>query len=202
MTIKIPPWFTSKFPEETMEKFCHEEWCLEFFRQVISVKGRSIFFTGTPGSGKTQKDRYFLKFFAPFETVIKWDTGKDDVQLIFSLDKPIRFLVPFGCHLEMRGDLPGDYEIIPVPVPEMMFTLIRPGAINVISLRNFFLEEKNLKNYVRSMFKGFLLKLRLDQFKAWLPAVFDMDEAHVILGNLRIDSTAEGNRPARILQTS
>jgi hypothetical protein len=70
--------------------------------------------------------------------------------------------------------------------------MIRPGAINIISLRNFFLEEKNLKRYVRAMFGGFLLHLRLDRFKTWLPAVMSVDEAHVILGNLRIDRSPDG----------
>lgn len=194
MTIKIPPWFTSQFDEEKMRRFCHEEWCLEFFKQVIAVKGMSIFFTGTPGSGKSQKDRYFLQYFAPFETVLKWDTGKDDIQLVFTLGKPIQILIPWGCQFEMRGELPAEYVITPVPTPEMMFRLIKPGWINIISLRNFFLEEKTLKAYVRAMFRNFLLRLRLDEFKDWLPAVLDADEAHVLLGNLRIDASIDGKQ--------
>lgn len=192
--IKIPPWFTSKFSADKMKKFCHEEWCLEFFKQVIAVHGMSLFFTGTPGSGKTQKERYFLQYFAPFETVIKWDTGKDDLQLMFTLGIPVQVLIPYGCHFEIRGDMPCDYIVTPVPVPGLMFDLIRPGWVNIISLRNFFLEEKNLKRYVREMFRGFLLRLRLDQYKAWLPAVLSVDEAHVILGNMRIDSSTDGKQ--------
>jgi len=194
MSIKIPPWFTAQFEEVKMQKFCHEEWCLEFFEQVVMRKGTSIFFTGSPGSGKSQKDRYFLQYFAPFETIIKWDTGKDDIQLVFTLDRPIQVLIPYGCSFEMRGTLPKDYIITPVPVPEIMFRLIKSGYINIISLRNYFIDEKNLKAYVRAMFKGFLLRLRLDQFDGWLPALLDLDEVHVILGNLRIDSSSDGKQ--------
>ncbi|MFA4859167.1 hypothetical protein [Methanoregula sp.] len=177
-----------------MRKFCHEEWCLEFFKQVIQTKGTSIFFTGTPGSGKSQKDRYFLQYFAPFETVIKWDTGKDDIQLCFTLGKPVQILIPLGCKFEMRGEVPAEYVITPVPIPEITWRLIKPGWINIISMRNYYLDEKNLKSDVRAMFKNFLLRLRLDEFKNWLPAVFDADEAHVILGNLRIDASADGKQ--------
>ena len=194
MTIKIPPWFTNKFPPEKMEKFCHEEWCLEFFRQVIAKHGTSIFFTGTPGSGKSQKDRYFLQYFAPFETIIKWDTGKGDIQLLFDMGIPIRVLVPWGCKFEMRGPVPPDIEVVPVPVPSMMFRLIKPKVINIISLRNYFLDEKNLKTYVGDMYKNFLLRLRLGEFDEWLPATNDNDEAHVVLGNLRIDSSSDGKQ--------
>jgi hypothetical protein len=154
----------------------------------------SIFFTGTPGSGKSQKDRYFLQYFAPFETIIKWDTGKDDIQLLFNMGIPIRVLIPWGCKFEMRGEIPPDIEIIPVPTPGMMFNQIKPKQINIISLRNYFIDEKNLKAYVREMYKNYLLRLRLGEFDEWLPAVNDNDEAHVVLGNLRIDSSAEGKQ--------
>lgn len=191
---RVPPWFTEAFPADKMEAFCHTEWCRQFFKQVISRKGTSMYFTGTPGSGKTQKDRYFLQYFAPFETIIKWDTGKDDIQLAFTLGKPIQILIPIGCHFDMRGEIPEDCEITPVPVPEYMFRLIKPGYVNIISVRNYFIEEKALKTYVREMFRNFLLKLRLGDFDAWLPAALSADEAHVLLGNLRIDNSADGKQ--------
>lgn len=187
-----------------MDRFCATPWCIALFRQVIAVKGSSLFLTGNPGSGKSQKKRHFLKYFAPFETVIDWDTGKDDLQLMFTLGKPIRILIPYGCKMELRGEPPVPVQVVPVPTPELFFDMIEPGSINVISLRNYFLDEKNLKRYVRQMFKSFLLKLRLNRFKAWLPAVMAVDEAHVILGNLRIDKSTEamqtGQDAANILK--
>ena len=196
---KIPPWFTNAFPPEKMKVFCETEWCRQFFKQVIARKGTSMFFTGTPGSGKTQKDRYFLQYFAPFETIIKWDTGKDDIQLLFTLGKPIQILVPIGCQFEMSGEIPENCEITPVPVPEYMFRLIKPGYINVISVRNYFIEPSNLKAYVRAMFRNFLLKLRLGDFDAWLPAALSADEAHDLLGNLRIDNSADGKMTGQVV---
>lgn len=196
---KIPPWFTDRFPEEKMEAFCSTRWCRQFFKQVIARHGTSMYFTGTPGSGKTQKDRYFLQYFAPFETIIKWDTCKDDIQLVFDLGKPIQVLVPIGHHFEMFGEIPENCIITPVPVPEFMFRLIKPGYVNIISIRNAFIDTKNLKKYVRAMFKNFLLKLRMGDFDSWLPATFSADEAHVLLGNLRIDNSADGKKTGQDL---
>jgi len=194
MSIKIPPWFTSRFPEERMQKFCHSEFGLELFKQFLSIKGSSLFIMGNPGSGKSQKEKYFTELLCEIETIISWDTGKDDVLPYFNFGKPIQFLIPYGCELKIKGNLPVECIITPVMAPEMFFDFIRKDWINIISIRNFFQDEKELKKYVRAMFKGFLLKARKGEFASWTPATFVADEAHVIMGSLRIDKSSESQQ--------
>ena len=149
-----------------MDMFCHSEFGLELFKQFIAIKGTSMFITGNPGSGKSQKEKYFTELLAPFETVISWDTGKDDILPYFTFGKPIQFLIPFGCHLDILGDLPVECVVTPVLAPEQFFDLIRKDWINVLSIRNFFVDEREMKKYVKDMLKGFLLKARLGQFSS------------------------------------
>jgi hypothetical protein len=78
-------------------------------------------------------------------------------------------------------------EILPVPAPELYFDFIKKDWINIIAVRNFFLDETEMKRYVRAMFKGFLRRLRLDEFEAWTPAVIDLDEAHAVMGSDRFE---------------
>jgi hypothetical protein len=67
--------------------------------------------------------------------------------------------------------------------------MIKPGWINILSIRNFFLEEDEMKKYVRAMFNRFLLRARLNEFAAWTPATIDLDEAHAIVGSGKIDNS-------------
>lgn len=194
MSIKIPPWFTKQFSEERMQSFCHSEIGLELFKQFIAIKGTSMFITGNPGSGKSQKSDYFIELLCPFETIIFWDTGKEDVLPLFNFGKPIQFLIPFGCRLDIKGDLPVECIITPVMAPECFFDLVKKDWINIISIRNFFADEREMKIYVKKMFKGFLLKARLGQFEAWTPAAIVADEAHAIMGSLRIDRSVEAQQ--------
>ncbi len=194
MSIRIPPWFTNKFPEERMQKFCHSEFGLELFKQFLSIVGTHMFIIGNPGSGKSQKLAYFIELLCRLETIIYWDTGKDDVLPLFNFGKPIQFLIPFGCKMEIRGDLPVECIITPVMAPEHFFDNIKKDWINVISIRNFFIDEKEMKKYVRAIFKNFLLKARLGQFDSWTPATIVADEAHAIMGSLRIDKSTEAQQ--------
>jgi hypothetical protein len=197
MSIKIPPWFTSRFPEERMKKFCHSQFGLELFKQFLSIVGTHLFIIGNPGSGKSQKINYFLELLCRLETIIYWDTGKDDVLPLFNFGKPVQFLIPYGCNLEIKGELPVECIITPVLDPGMYFDLIKKDWINIISVRNFFSEEKELKKYVKAIFKGFLLKARKGMFSAWTPASIVADEAHVIMGSLRIDKSQESQETGR-----
>ncbi len=194
MSIKIPPWFTNQFTDERMEKFCHSEFGLELFKQFIAIKGTSMFITGNPGSGKSQKEKYFSELLAQFETLIPWDTGKEDILPYFNFGKPIQFLIPYGCRLDVKGDLPVECQVTPVMAPEQFFEHIRKDWINIISVRNFFVDEKEMKKYVKDIFRGFLLKARLGQFESWTPAVIVADEAHAIMGSLRIDRSVEAQQ--------
>lgn len=177
-----------------MQKFCHSEFGLELFKQFLAMVGTHMFIMGNPGSGKSQKLAYFIELLCRLETIIYWDTGKDDVLPLFNFGKPIQFLIPFGCKLEIRGDLPVECIITPVMAPEQFFDNIRKDWINVISVRNFFIDEKEMKKYVRAMFKGFLLKARLGSFIGWTPAAIVADEAHAIMGSLRIDKSQESQQ--------
>jgi hypothetical protein len=194
MSIRIPPWFTDKFPEERMQKFCHSEFGLELFKQFLSIVGTHMFIMGNPGSGKSQKLDYFIELLCELETIIYWDTGKDDMLPLFNFGKPIQILIPYGCTLEIKGDLPVECIITPVMAPELFFDNIQKDWINIISVRNFFIEEREMKKYVRAIFKGFLLKARLGQFDSWTPAAIVVDETHAIMGSLRIDKSAEAQQ--------
>jgi hypothetical protein len=195
MSIRIPPWFTSQFPKERMERFCDPgSGGPDLFSQFLAIKGTHMFIMGNPGSGKSQKSYYFIELLCPFETIIYWDTGKDDALPLFNLGKPIQFLIPYGCKLEVKGDLPVECHIVPVMAPELFFDKIKKDWINIISVRNFFNDEKEMKRYVREMFKGFLLKARTRKFESWTPATIVADEAHAIMGSLRIDRSYESQQ--------
>jgi hypothetical protein len=172
-----------------IERFLHSEFGLELYQQFLIRKGVSAFITGVPDSGKTQLDTYLLEWLAPLETIVKWDTGKGDILPLFNFGKPIQFLIPYGCKLEIRGVMPCEYIITPVMAPELYFRMIKKDWINIISVRNFFVEEDEMKKYVRDMFNNFLLSARLDEFADWTPAVIDLDEAHAIVGSGRIDKS-------------
>ena len=189
MSIKVAPWFTKLYPQERIDRLVHSEFGLEFYQQFLMRKGVSMFITGVPDSGKTNLDTYILEWLAPLETIIKWDTGKEDILPLFNFGRPIQFLIPYGCELEIRGKMPCDFIITPVMAPELFFNMIRPGWINIFSIRNFFLEENEMKKYVRAIFQKFLLRARLDEFEEWTPAVIDLDEAHAIVGSGRIDKS-------------
>jgi len=189
MSIKVAPWFTRLFPPERVERLVHSEFGLEFYQQFLIRHGVSMFITGVPDSGKTQLDCYILEWLCQLETIVKWDTGKEDILPLFNFGKPIQFLIPWGCKLIIRGKMPCECIITPVMAPELYFSMIRKDWINILSIRNFFLEEEEMKKYVRAIFRHFSLRARLDEFDGWVPACIDLDEAHAIVGSGRIDKT-------------
>lgn len=195
----IPPWYLKacqdcpgSITDEDIEKFTHSPFWNEFFKQVIQRSGMHVFIMGQTYGGKTQKLRHLLKWITPKETIIWIDTGKPgDLQLMLTLGKPVRVLVPYGCRLELRGDLPCEVEIVPVFDPIQYWQEIRKGQVNIISLSNFFLEENNHRAYVRQMFRNFILNAKLGKFKGITPCTIAADEAQSILGSGRVNASAE-----------
>jgi hypothetical protein len=185
MSIVVPPWFIQRYPVEDIEWLLHSEFGLEFYQQFLIHKGISMFITGVPESGKTQLDLWVLKWLKELETIVKWDTGKDDILPLFNFGKPIQFLIPYGCHFEIKGPLPCEVVITPVLAPELYLDYIRRDWINILCIRNFFIDEIEMKKYVRDIFRGFLRRARLNEFEGWSPATIDLDEAHAVMGSDR-----------------
>lgn len=192
MSIKIAPWFMKRFPEEDFKKLGHSEAFLEYYQQFLIRKGVSKFITGRPDSGKTAKLRHHLKWLSRLETIIWFDTGKPgDLQLMLTLGKPVQVLIPYGCRIEFRGKIPCEVTVIPVMDPVLYWNFIRKDCINVISICNYFLDEKNFKRYTREMFKNYILNSKLGGHSHFTPASICLDEAHSILGSGRVDASAE-----------
>lgn len=195
----IPPWYLNacrdcpeSISEADLEKFIHSPFWNEFFKQVINKNGMHIFLMGQTYSGKSQKSRHLLKWIAPKETIIDIDTGKPgDMQLMFTLGKPVQILVPYGCRLELRGTLPCETIITPIFDPKQYWNEIKKGWINIISLQNFFLEEDNHRRYVRQIFKNYLLDAKLGKHKHFTPCTIRADEAQSILGSGRVTASQE-----------
>jgi len=193
----IPPWYLKAcracgIPETDIEKFIHSPFWNEFFKQVINKNGMHIFDMGQTYSGKSQKARHVCKWIVAKETLIYIDTGKPgDLQLMLTLGKPVLILIPYGCRLELRGEIPCQYEILPVFDPKQIIREIRKGWVNIISLQNFFLDEDNHRRYVRQMFKNYLLEAKLGQHKHFTPCTWLADEAQSILGSGRVTASAE-----------
>jgi hypothetical protein len=193
----IPPWYLKAcrdcgISEADIEKFIHSPFWNEFFKQVINKNGMHIFPMGQTYSGKSQKVRHFLKWIAPKETIIYIDTGKPgDMQLMFTLGKPVQILVPYGCRLELRGTVPCEYIITPVFDPKQYWNEIKKDWINIISLQNFFLEPDNHHRYVRQMFRNYLLDAKLGKHKHFTPCTIVADEAQSILGSGRVTASTE-----------
>lgn len=195
----IPPWYLKacrqcpdSITEEDIEKFLHSPFWNEFAKQVIFRNGMHIFIMGQTYSGKSQKSRHFLKWIAPKETIIDIDTGKPgDMPLMFTLGKPVQILIPYGCRLDIRGDVPCEIQITPVFDPLQYWQEIKKGWINIISLQNFFLSEDNHRRYIRQMFKNYLLNAKLGHHKPFTPCTIRADEAQSILGSGRVTASAE-----------
>lgn len=168
--------------------FLHSEFALEFYQQFLIRKGVSGFIVGVPDSGKTQLGLWFIKWLKELEKIIVWDTGKDDILPLFLMGKPIQILIPWGCHMEIRGRLPCPVTITPVPAPELFFDIVEDrNSITIISVRNFFLDDEvNLKRYVYNMFKDFSRRLRLNEF-SWTPGTINLDEAYAVMGSDRFE---------------
>lgn len=195
MSVKIPPWFMKLYPGENFDRICKSSFFLEYYRQFLIRKGVSRFITGRPDSGKTQKLRYHLKWLAPLETPIWFDTGKPgDLQLLLTLGKPVQILIPHGCRLEIVGKSPAPIEVMTIPDPVLYWKFIKKDHVNIISICNFFLDDGNFKRYTRAMFKNYILNSKLGGHSHFTPACLCIDEAHAILGSGRVDSSADAKQ--------
>lgn len=195
----IPPWYLKacqdcpeSISDADLDKFLHSPFWNEFFKQVINRNGMHVFIMGQTYGGKTQKKRHLLKWIAPKETIIDIDTGKPgDLQLMLTLGKPVQILIPYGCRLELRGDIPCEVEITPIFDPLQYWKEIKKGWVNIISLQNFFLNSENHHRYIRQMFKNYLLNAKLGHHKHFTPCTICADEAQSILGSGRVTASAE-----------
>lgn len=202
MSIKIPPWFMNLYPGEDFKTLCKSSAFLEYYQQFLIRKGISKFITGRPDSGKSQKLRHHLKWLAPLETPIWFDTGKPgDFQLMLTLGKPVNILIPYGCRFELRGKCPCEVEVTPIPDPALYFPAIKRDYINVISVCNYFLEESNFRKYTRAIFKNYILNSKLGGHSHFTPACICVDEAHSILGSGRANAETDAKQTGQELAT-
>lgn len=198
----IPKWFIDKYPKNKVNQLFQsdEGFGFEFFWQVLNMHGCHISIIGMTRSGKTGKKHSVLWWLSRIETIITFDTGKPgDIEPLFDSENedtrfitPIQVLIPFGCKFDIEGIPEGrEYIITPVISPEDLLDQIKPNWINIISLRNYFLDERNLKKYLIRVFKGFDLRARKGEFDRWCPASMDFDEAHAMMGTQGVDPDAE-----------
>lgn len=205
MTYQISPWVREQYPAGFFDQlFALEEGLgAEIVNRILMEKGGHISIIGNSRSGKTEKKKWMqLQLVRIGETLIEFDTGKPgDIECYFDnpnpaarFNKPVTVLIPMEgpCKFEVTGvpeNIP--VTIIRVPAPEMYWDLIRPGEINIISLRNYFQDTKALKRYMRRMLAGFALRARLGHFHKWTPAILSIDEAHEAAGSQSVDRQQE-----------
>lgn len=194
---RIPPWYVKAcrecgIQEEDIEKFLHSPFYNEFYKQVIGVNGLHILLMGQTMSGKSQKLRHLLKWIAPKETIIYFDTGKPgDMELMLTLGRPVQILIPYGCKIELRGKLPCEVQITPVFAPDLYWQEIKKGWVNIISVINFFLVEDNHRKYIRQMYHNYLLDARTGKHAHFTPSTTAADESQSILGSGRVKASQE-----------
>ena len=82
-------------------------------------------------------------------------------------------------------------QVTPVMSPGYYFDLIKPGWINIISLRNYFSEDKALKQYLIEMFHGFDQRARQQEFSRFCPCTISIDEAHSMMGTQSVNTDSE-----------
>lgn len=198
----IPDWFMKKFPKDRLDRLfkSQEGFGKEFFYKFLILHGAHLFIIGNTRSGKTEKKQSVEWWLSKYETIIEFDTGKPgDIEAYFDspnpetkFNIPVQILIPYGCDFEIRG-VPEDLEIkiTPVMAPELYFDLIEPRWINIISLRNYFLDESNLKKYQVQMFKRFDQRARLGEFNRFCPCAMSFDEAHSMMGTQSVNTDAE-----------
>jgi hypothetical protein len=205
MTFELSPYLKENFPEGFLDALFNldEGLGFELFHQVLNKKGMHIGIFGDSRSGKTEKGKWMdLNFSRMGETLIVLDTGKEgDIECYFWNDnprarfnKPVTVLVPYEgqCKFEVRGVPPEiPVHVLSVPAPELYLEFIRPGEINIISLRNYFRDVRKLKQYMKRIFFNFSLDARLGKFRKWTPATLKIDEAHEAAGGSSVSDDTD-----------
>jgi hypothetical protein len=202
MSEQIPPWFRAKYPAERIERLQNAPEGFGFaLYKILTRHGKHIFDIGSTDSGKSQKKFYFNWWLCQLETIIEFDSGKPgDIEPYFDspdektkFNKPIQILIPWGMSFSLKGKIPPDlvYKVTPMMSPEQYFTSIEPGWINIISVRNYFDNDSEMKQYLIRMFKGFELQARLGQLSYFCPAEIVFEEAHIMMGGSRVNKDSE-----------
>jgi hypothetical protein len=197
----IPEWFLNKYPKHKLDKLftSDEGFGFTFFWEFLNLSAH-LFIMGSTRSGKTEKKQSVQWWLSRLETIIEFDSGKPgDIEAYFDspnpdtkFNSPVQVLIPWGCQFDIQG-VPKDleYKITPIMAPEQFFDNIEPGWINIISLRNYFLEEKNLKRYLIQIFNRFDQRARLGEFNRFCPCTMSFEEAHSMMGTQSISTDIE-----------
>lgn len=196
----VSPHIRAQFPDGFWDNLLSLEDGLgyEIYNEILNKKGAHISNVANSRGGKSERKKLFLLWLSRMgETIIEFDTGKPgDTEPFFWNDnpdarfnKPVRVLIPYegGCRFDITG-VPDEIQVsvVPVPAPSLYWDYIRPGEINIISLRNYFNDVKLLKRYLREMFKDFALNARKGKFRKWGPTVLSIDEAHEAAGSQKV----------------
>lgn len=200
MSFKINPQVRAQFPDDFWDSLLSLEDGLgyEIFNEILNKKGAHLSNVANSRGGKTERKKLILLWLSRMgETIIEFDTGKPgDAEPFFWNDnprarfnKPVNVHIPYegGCRFDITG-VPDEIpvNVIPVPAPELHWDFIRPGEINLISLRNYFNDVKLLKKYLRAMFKNFALNARIGKYANWGPTTISIDEAHEAAGSQKV----------------
>jgi hypothetical protein len=171
----------SQFPPKAYDWLLNNEMGKLFWAYFLAPKGTHLSILGYPGSGKTQKAIWLLNWLKHIETPCWFDTGKDEeIGPLFLRGKKVHIILPLNGDITISGpDLP-EYSISYAITPGEFWKLIKPGEINIFSVRNFFYSENARSKYYSAMFRELSRMAYSNAFKkAGIErlSVF-LDEAH------------------------
>ena len=157
----IPPELLKKFPE-AKQKWLLKPEGLFFYHNFIREKGCHLLIIGNPGSGKTRKMAWFASYLCRSETVVWFDSCKDnEAAMLFSDDFEgieKHFIIPFGSSFDIRGIEPSEWTLSEAVSPSHYWDLIIPGAINIFSIDNFFYDKGKRSKYIAEIYKNLVFR--------------------------------------------
>lgn len=135
------------------------------WHKVLNVKGCHVGLLGNPGSGKTQKEYWLVSYLKNIETIVWIDSCKDEEIIpLFGMGKPVNVIIPHGMKIEITG-----VDVVPTIreafMPDLMWDMIEPGAINIISIRPYFYSEKERSRFYAGLFKALSRKAYAKSFQ-------------------------------------
>jgi hypothetical protein len=193
-----------QFPEKTHKWLIDDKMGQLFWKNFLWPKGTHLSILGYPGAGKTQKAIWLLNYLKWIETIVWFDSCKDEeIGPLFLRGKKIVIISPLGGSVNISGF--DDSQIIRkyAATPKDFWRLIEPDCINIFSIRNFFYSETERSKYYGKLFHELSRMAYNNEFrKAEIPrlSIF-LDEAQSIVPSQSMTKDKERIK-AGILVTS
>lgn len=154
MSSPISPAILSHYNKAGRDFLVNSEAGRLLYYNILREKGGHVLILGSPGSGKTEKLKWLASWLAPLETFVWIDSCKDnECTPLLKFGIPVRFIIPAWCSLSITNP-PAEYEVVEAPFPEDVWRLVKPRAINIISLRLFFKSDKERSKWIARMFRA------------------------------------------------